>query len=385
MTIKGRHIIVVIFLLVVSACVEEYWPELTRYEDLLVVDGMITNEPGPYTVKLSISSSVRTPRWIPLPGATVVIRNEQGETELLIEKEEGVYKTSPEGLQGMIGKKYRLEIETKDGKSYQSPFEEIMEPVGLDTIYAEIEYKPDEDLAHDLEGLQFYLDSKSALTDTNYLMWNLYATYKYRSDFKIRYIFAGTLEFFPRPDSLQTCWRTYRVPQVFTSQTADLIEPNIKRFPLHYVDTEVRELYYRYSLLVEQLTLGKATWDFWNEVKEQHDAQGGLYTNQPFQIMGNIKNTTDPEEPVLGQFTVAGVSKQRIFVSRPELQFWFPVCEITQVDIENFGFISLSPPNTWPVYATSSLGGAGALIAQECMDCRKIGGTIEKPDYWIDE
>lgn len=385
MIIKGRHIIIGVFLVIASGCVEEYWPELTKYEDLLVVDGLITNDPAPYTVKLSISSTVKAPRWIPLPGATVVIRNGEGEAEPLIETEEGVYKTSPDGMQGTIGKKYRIEIETRDGKTYQSPFEEIREPVGLDTIYAEIEYKPGEEFLHDLEGLQFYLDTKTATTDSNYLMWNLYATYKYRSDFKIRYIFEGALEFFPRPDSLQICWRTYRIPQIFTSQTADLMEPVIHRYPLHYVDTEVRELYYRYSLLVEQLTLGRETWEFWNEVKEQNDAQGGLYTNQPFQIRGNIKNILDPEEPVLGRFTVAGLSKKRIFVSRPELQFWFPVCVLSDADVENFGLIFLSPPNTWPVYATSTLSGAGALPAQECMDCRKIGGTIVKPDYWIDE
>ena len=49
-----------------SSCIKEYWPKLeSGGENLLVVDGQITNAAGPYTVKLSRSSSVQSPEFIP--------------------------------------------------------------------------------------------------------------------------------------------------------------------------------------------------------------------------------------------------------------------------------------------------------------------------------
>ena len=120
MTIRLWHMILIILLLSSTACVDEYWPKLDKYEDLLVVDGMITNFPGPYTIKLSISSSVDNPMYIPFGGATVIIADHLGNNEILSETDEGTYTTSLSGIQGIIGRKYRIEIETADNKNYKS-------------------------------------------------------------------------------------------------------------------------------------------------------------------------------------------------------------------------------------------------------------------------
>jgi len=385
MTIRFWHIILVSFLLICTACVDEYWPEINKYENLLVVDGMISNAPGPYTIKLSVSSSVDAPRYIPLGGATVVIADHLGNTETLFEVEEGTYSTSPIGIQGIVGRKYRISITTSDSNNYLSSFVEMKSPVGLDSVYAFTESQPSQELTHDLVGYQFYLDTKPAETKQNYFLWDLMATYQYKADFKIKYIFEGTLEPFLNSDSLQTCWRTKKVQEIFTSETEDLVNPVITRFPLHFVSTESRELSIRYSLLVKQYTLDSSDYQFWNSVRKQNENQGGLYANQPYQIRGNIFNPDNPNEPVLGNFTVASVTEKRIFVNRPwSLTMYHPVCEITEGDIENFSTIFLFPPQSWPVYATRTSNGSAALPAQQCMDCRKSGGTIEKPTFWVD-
>jgi len=367
------------------ACVDDYWPKLDKYEDLLVIDGMISNNPGPYIVKLSISSKVDNPKNIPLTGATVIIGDQEGNNEMLSETEDGTYLTSPSGILGIVGRKYRIEITTLGNKKYLSPFVEMKNPVGLDSVYALTEYKQSDEHIHDLAGYQFYLDTKPSEANKNYFLWDLIATYQYMADFKVRYVFNGALATFPKPDSLQTCWKTYKVQEIFTSETGELENPVIKKFPLCFISTETRELSIRYSLLVKQYTLSISDFQFWNSVRKQNDDQGGLYTNQPYQIRGNVSNQDNPNEPVLGNFTVASVTEKRIFVDRPWLlPMYYPVCEITEVDIENFATIYLSPPQSWPVYATITLGGTPALPNQECMDCRKNGGTIEKPEFWTD-
>lgn len=384
MRIKGVHIILVLAAAALTSCIEEYWPTIEKYENLLVVDGMITNEPGPYTVRLSISSALTNPRYVPVNGATVVIRDQAGNEEILTEKEEGTYQTDPDGIKGIVGGYYQAEIETENGEKYLSPFTMLRDPVEIDTVYAFIEYRSMEDELYDLSGYQFYLDTKTAPADTNYLLWDLWATYKYNSEFKIRYYFDGSLKEFPKPDSLKTCWRTYKVQQIFLSETAGLSSPVIKNFPLHFVATDTKELSIRYSLLVKQWTLGSKDYKFWGQVKKQNEETGGLYSYQPYQIRGNMINPEDPEEPVLGNFTVAGISQQRIYVRRPGVVMTYFQCELTDNDIENFATIYLSPPQSWPVYATTSINGARALPNQECMDCRLSGGTIIKPEFWTD-
>jgi hypothetical protein len=385
MTIKPWHMTLIALIVTSTACVDEYWPDLDEYENLLVVDGMITNAPGPYTVKLSLSSNVNYPRYIPLGGATIVIADHLGNKETLSETEEGTYSTSPSGIQGIIGRKYRIEITTADTNTYFSPFVEMKTPVGLDSVYALTETRPSQELTHDLAGYQFYLDTKPAATNNNYFLWDLWATYQYKADFKIKYIFEGTLEPFPKSDSLLTCWKTIKVQEIFTSETGSLAEPIIIKFPLHFVTTETREVSIRYSLLVNQYTLDSSDYEFWNSVRKQNEDQGGLYVNQPYQIRGNVFNPNNPEEPVLGNFTVAGFSEKRIFVDRDwDLRMYYPFCELTEGDIENFSTIFFFPPRSWPIYATRSSEGSPALPNQECMDCRKSGGTIEKPEFWID-
>lgn len=63
--IKKGIIILILPLMVSNACRDEFMPDVDKYDNLLVVDGMITNEPGPYKIKISRTSNVNKPDfWI---------------------------------------------------------------------------------------------------------------------------------------------------------------------------------------------------------------------------------------------------------------------------------------------------------------------------------
>jgi len=384
MKISPRNILIISVVVFSNSCIDEYWPDLDKYENLLVVDGYISNEPGPYEVKLSLSSKVDQLTTNPVPNASVIIMDDHGASEVLTETEPGTYVTSPDGIQGLVGRAYKIKIITSEGKTYESEFEEITNPTEIESINTQLETREQEGLTHNLTGYQFYLSDYPAVSDTNYFLARLKATYEYKADFRIRFVYDGTLRPFTNSDSLQTCWRTYKVPEIFTYSTLNLTEPVIQGYPLHFVDTESRELYIRYSLMVKQFSLSEKAYQFWTALKEQNSNQGGLYNTQPYQIRGNVVNTDDPDEPVLGYFTVAGVSEKRIFVNRPPEFFYFSICELSEFEYENFISIFLTGPNEWPVYATTDNNGIPALPNQECMNCQLSGGTIVKPDFWED-
>lgn len=389
MTIRALKILALIVCLALPmvSCVDEYWPDLgTKYDKLFVVDGLITNDPGPYTIRLSTSTSVDQPEYRPFTGAEVRLMDNTGNTEVLTEINPGEYITSEEGIQGVVGREYKLSIQTPNGKLYESGYELLNPPTPIDSVYAEVEYMQDDDYDHDLAGYQFYFDNRVAAMDTNYYLWNLEATYKYQVDYFIRWIFDGELDWFYHPDSLYTCFTTYKVAGVYLYNTESSSEPVITAFPFHFVNTETRQLSLRYSLLVEQLSLNRNAWVFWNEIKEQNSDQGTMYAQQPYQIRGNISNINDPAEPVLGMFMVAGKTKKRIFVDRPPVSvpFYYPECELDEADFQAYGQMWMADPVFYPIYAIETPGGRRAVPEQGCVDCRRFGGTIIIPEFWVD-
>lgn len=369
-----------------TTCEDRFKPEIDPgYQNQLVVEGTISNQPGPYTVKLSLSTPPDNLEYIPLTGYQVLIMDDFGNAEQLTEIENGIYQTDTNGLQGVVGRKYKIRITATGGKTYASPYQELLQPVGIDTVYPKLEYYPHEDFPVDVAGYRFFVDTKLAEQDSTYLLWNLIATYQYKSDFIIRWIFDGELRQWTDFDSLRTCWATRDIFDVFVYRTDILGQPRLEGFPLHYVPVTTRDLSIRYSLLTSQYTISREAADFWIAIKEQHSGQDQLFTRQPYQVRGNIFNTDDPEEVVLGYFMVAGEEKKRIFVNRPDppVKMRYDECILVEADYMNFGTIFLTLPWEWPQFATFDNNGGNAYPNQDCLDCRLRGGTIEKPEFWI--
>ncbi|MCF8367764.1 MAG: DUF4249 domain-containing protein [Bacteroidales bacterium] len=386
MRIKCPYILLV-FIVILSSCIDEFNPQLDQHIQSLVVDGKLTNEPGPFTVSLSLSSSPGDAVFIPYEGCSVEVVDNTGNAWTLHEQGNGKYSTLEEDLQGIPGRTYSLIITTPDGKKYSSGFEELISPVAIDSVYHEVEFRENPGNVHDLAGIQFYVDSEIAELGQEYFLWELEATYKYTSDYTIRWIYNGSLEWFHNPDSLYFCWTTSRVNKIFTSSTNNLTIPKVEKLPLHFVNTETRALSVRYSLLVAQYSINQQAFDFWNNIRKILDDGNSLYTTQPFQIAGNIKNLDDPTEPVYGYFLVAGKNQKRIFVNRPSpvvLPQYYVQCTLSDADFERYGQLSMSDPVTWPVYAIETPGGRRAVPEKGCVDCRERGGTINKPVFWID-
>ncbi|MCB2208451.1 MAG: DUF4249 domain-containing protein [Bacteroidetes bacterium] len=370
-----------------GACIEKFNPNIMREgKTYLVVDGSISNKGGPYEVKLSVSSPIQSPEFIPYPNARLTIIEENGLSETLTETAPGIYTTSENGMQGIIGRKYKLIINTPDEKEYESAYQLLREPVEIERVYAESRIIQTENDYYPDYGVQFYVDTELAESDTNYLLWQLYGTYKYQTDFLIRFIYDNhQLDVFPRSDSLQTCYGKDNISSLFTMDTEGLVPPRIDRFPLNFVNTTTRKLSMRYSLLAKQMTLNKESFMFYSELKDIVGQHGSLYSQQPYQLRGNVFNKANPDEVVLGYFLVCGEAEQRVFIDRPaDLLFHYDICTLNEADYWAYAELYLSVPALWPLYVTTDGNQGRAVPNQDCVDCRRMGGTVVKPDYWED-
>ncbi len=383
------RILPAILLIVAWGCEKRYTPVIEqKYQEILVVDGMISSRPGPYTVTLSMTSTMEDPRIIPQAGYRVEISDELGNSEVLTETAAGVYSTSPEGIQGVPGRKYMLELNSPSGVQYRSDFEELPHPVPVDSVYAEVEYISIDDFPYNLPGYQFYLDLRDIPADSVNFLWRLTETYKYQADHPLRFTYDGMLHPISNGDSLRTCYKTDPVHEIFLLGTAGLSSSNISRIPLNFVGTDNRRLDMRYSLLAEQYCISDKAFTYWKTIRELSVESGEMYTKMPFQVRGNISRVDQPEVPVYGYFMTAGLTGKRIFVNRPRppVEMYFSKCVLTDSDFRNYGMMFLGKPPSPddPNLITETPQGQRAWPLPSCVDCRAKGGRLEKPDFWID-
>ncbi len=400
------NIFLVIFLIITfSQCVEPYVPELTGYESLLVVEGLITNENSSYTVKLSksIQDQITSPEVI--SDATVSISDENSEITFLNNIGDGTYKTDSIDFQGTIGNTYTLHILTKNGNPYESePY--TMEPVSdIDNIY----YARDQELGAGgtvmNEGLRIFLDSKSGTN--KYYRWDFEETWKFKVPNPKKYDYVNETLFVPVADVNDYCYKIQKSREILIYSAYTGKSDQVDGQSVSFIDPEKSDrLLLQYSILMNQYSISEKEYDFWYNMKQINEKGGDIYSLQPFPVISNIHNVNNPEERVLGYFQVSAVTKKRRFIPFSEISGMnFPTyrnpCKRIEMAPKDYPRSLFSPPLTWDdlyeMYCITSdyyfvepllKPGTSELdkmvfAKPECADC-ELTGVQTKPDFWID-
>ena len=122
--------------------------DLNKADPHLVIEGVVTDRPGPYTVKLSKTGNYFVNELVfpPVSNALIVVTDDQGQKDTLNEITNGTYQSST--LRGMVGKTYALEV-IAEGKTYNAT--SSMPPkVFIDSLYARIRQESHEEPRYDI-------------------------------------------------------------------------------------------------------------------------------------------------------------------------------------------------------------------------------------------
>jgi Domain of unknown function (DUF4249) len=130
-----------LLLLVLSgSCIKMFVPTTSENPDMLVVEGLITDQPGQNTVKLSTSMPLGArSSAFPLSGCIVTISDDLGGVFSLIERPGGIYVTIPP-FQGVVGRTYILHIKANSSHNYYTyqSLPVLLKPVpAIDSVYYE--------------------------------------------------------------------------------------------------------------------------------------------------------------------------------------------------------------------------------------------------------
>jgi hypothetical protein len=354
---------------------------------------MITDQPGPYVINMSRSAPLGSLEFQVESGATVTLESRSGFSEVLTEEEEGAYSTSVDGIQGQVGEQYRIIIQTRDEKVYESDWKLLKESPAIDSVYFEyMEQETEEGL---LQGLQTFVDTHDPNNGTEYYRYEWTETWEIHADLPAMFLYLGNDNRTAIP-AKEFCWNEQRSTSISVASSARNSIDIISRHPILYVTTETTRLRFRYSLLVKQYALDQQEYLFWNSLKETSTESGTLFDKQPQPITGNI-HRVGSDEPVLGYFSASSVSENRIFLIRKDLpegtavdatlsqrcfdeQVYIEKSATSEAEIEELlqkGMVFFD----WIV--TPGMGIVGYIFTTPiCSDCTVQGGTIEKPEYW---
>lgn len=368
----SKVILFIAAMLLLGSCVALYTPDINETSEMMVVQGMITDQNERDTIRLTRSypmGYVREAR--PVSGANVSVSDNLGNVTKLQEVISGIYVT-PAGFRGTVGRFYKLHITGVKNRTYESDPMELKPVPAIDSLYYnKIVIDPPTEFNKGTDACQIYLDTHDPLGNSRWFRWNFTETWLFRLDFQI---------------ANSVCWINENSHNIDIKSTAEFSGADIRRHPVTYISNASDRLKLRYSILVNQFSLNEDEYLYWEKVQNIMKNVGGLYDMIPASLPNNLRCIEDPEETVLGYFSVSARSSKRIFI-----QDEFAGIIDTYASCIAGSSRDPLPPSNVPFWILlihpCSLPCTGYFeytTRKECTDCT-LRGTSKRPDFWTDK
>jgi hypothetical protein len=396
------------WILILTTCIDPYYPELGKYQSLLVVEGIVTDADTPVNVRLSrtFQSADSIPQKI--SDALVFITDEDDNRTDLHYAGDGNYKTiESSGYKGQAGKIYTLHVKTSDGREYLSEPCVMLPVPAIDSVYFDRVEEVYNNNNSTSKGIMIFLDTDETTEDECYLRWEFEETWKFKLPYPKRYEYINDSVIIKLNDTKEYCWKTNLSGEILINQVLPG-QGSIKKVPLCFISPEISDrLTVQYSIIVKQYSISTEEYNYWENLKKVNETTGDIFDTQPYSVISNIHNTSDPADKVLGYFMVSSVREKRIYITSNELlglelpgynysctehivdpyTYWMPGSqgkpptwdEINEMFMSVGGFTFVRPMYVGETDELDKL----VFATLECSDCSKTG-IITQPDFWID-
>ncbi len=337
-----------------SACLDRINIDIgTVALNTIVINGSITNEPGPYQVVISLAFDIESKESLrnPVTAKRVVISDDAGTSEELTETSKGIYVTKPDGIQGTVGRTYMLRVELPDGRIYESKADTLLESGNIDSLYAV--FTEEKALSNNATEYGFDVKFNPSISseENNHLMWKFTGTFQSdtnpelkekepcgeitcqgcnRCNFKP--LCSGLRNVFPFPGITRavfvrigpceccTCWYDFFNSQPLLSDDQFAQQGKFATQMAIHIPLDAWVFQYRVHAKVAQFTLSSQSFDFWRAVKDQKTAINSLFQPVTGKIKGNFVQISGPPVGVEGLFFAAGVATKSMFIDRGDVR-----------------------------------------------------------------
>lgn len=367
-------------------CREEFEPNVSGSDSkILVVEGYLDTEGTSSLLKLSYTQSLQTDGtdFPKVQGANVFLESSSGQRFYLTEEGAGEYRFEQDIPEQDT---YVLRISLPGGESYTS---KELKPLDSTDII-DIDYEKNED------GVEIFITTRGDENADDFL-WTYEETWAFQPPFpsnvkydpEIRDVVERTEE-----EKYDLCYRSVPNSDLILQSSSNFEDQLVFRQPILQINRGDERLSVRYSILITQKALAPDATEFWENLRENTDDLGTIFSPLPSQVQGNMVHDQNPNTPVIGQVGLGRVSQKRLYIDILEVYPWQPEVEdyfgcslgadtVFVADYDNeFRFSNKVP--TYPIYSSNGLVPIGYLYSTErCVDCTLRGSSVA-PEFWED-
>ncbi len=355
-----------------NACVERIEFDLPSAHSQIVIEGMIHDGPGPYTVKISSAMALDAQSTIrrPVEHAIVQLFDDEGNVESFTESSPGNYITAGH-IQGLVGHAYHIRVQTLDGTIYESE-PEMIYPVGeIEDIRYEFEARTIVESYGEIRADVFniYVDANAGIGRENYVRWKFTGTYKVETYPKFRMTHTPPYSPYKNPPPCSgyivvefvpggklekiadctccVCWANHFEPLPQLSDT-QLIEANqFKNIKVGEVSINNVNFYDKYMVEVEQMSLSRSSFQFFKLAREQKAGASNLFQAPAGEIRGNLRSMNS-DDVVIGLFWASSIHKREMFIYPEDVPYRLtPMPMITDPCYDYFPDSFTEQPDHW--------------------------------------
>ena len=325
-----------------TSCSKVFDSHVDTAQNMLVVDGRITNKKEAYHVTLTYAKPFNSSeKSTPVSGANVFVTDNLNNSYKFNERDKGDYVSDSLQFTGQPGHTYRLHILTTDGTEYESDPQRMFPEVSPDNAYAKFDNQV---ILNGVTGLKVSTHGASIFMDIRNqsdtvprfrIVSNLVLQYYNQGNFQLDWDHFLLLQYY--------CWQTVNINSNFNITDEDYLSnsASIKNHPAGFLDDNNNVIaieYYSkinmddttataysgnwhntYSihhriLYLSQYTLNRETYLYYKSLYGQIQSEGKLFDPIAAQLNGNIKCITDPEKKTIGFFEASSVSYSEYIV-----------------------------------------------------------------------
>jgi hypothetical protein len=330
-----------VVVLVLDGCIDRFYVSKQDNDQIILIEGMITDRPGPYEVKLSYANNISEQlNFIDkVQKATILLLDNEASAETLTEISPGTYQTS--NVRGIVGHQYRIRVSLSDGSVYESLPETLL-PVGkLERVYYEFDahVRPSVKPIPPSPGLNVYVDASVVPEQAGLVRWRTIGTWENATFPELRIIPSLS----PRGEVIVIhdpprcagsdrrrctccyCWMTNYDPEPVLSDPL-FHKEKVKRQFVSFVPAYANVFYDKFHLKVEQMSVSENIYQFWDMVKTQKQKGSDLFQTPASKLTGNIKNVNGSTR-VIGYFGASSVRDTSFFITRDAIPYQLPLID----------------------------------------------------------
>jgi hypothetical protein len=368
---RNHSLLSVLIILVCSACVDRITFDVGVSESFpIVIDGFISDEPGPYEIKIAKAFDIESKQSLKVPISVkrLIISDNVGNSEALVETQSGNYRTNPTGIRGTIGRSYKLIVELLDGRIYESKPDTLLSSGTVDDVYQVFKSEKDKDGATNY-GFDVFFNSSGGEKENFHFLWQFEGTFQVDTNPELytepcgesrcpkpracsSYIVNnfGALEYVKLCECC-TCWAKILNDVPIVSDNQLVSDGKFRDVKAGYVPVNQWTFLYKVHVAIKQMSLSPQAFAFWKAVKAQKDAATSLFQPVTGKVPNNFIQISGNPSAIEGIFYATSINKKSIFITRNDVpnQSVIPTQDLPFTD----SCLSLFP-----------------------------NSTIEKPDFW---